>query len=116
MSVSYSQMQGPSGLLARRAAFRGNSLSAWIVKPDGYPPYSTGILSHEECVKYWDARERARATGQALYVVYSYVTPIAWDVGDEAAYCTPEKFSRTTSRGQGTVRAWINHNVRELVA
>ena len=48
------------------------------------------------------------AKGREMYVVYSYDTPIAWGLVDGPAYCTPQRFSVTTSKGQGYVRAWIN--------
>jgi hypothetical protein len=102
-------MTGPDGLLANRKPFQGNSMSAHTMQHDGYLPYSTGRLWHEEAEKFWETRERARAVRLPLYVVYSYVTPIAWAVEYEPAYCTPQSFSVTTSKGQNYVRAWINH-------
>jgi len=105
MKVSYRKMQGPDGLLAKRAEFTGNSMRAeW-----------TTMLPRAEWLNDSEYRTLrldwniAVERGEKMYVVYSYDTPIAWSIGDDVAYCTPQRFSRTTSKGQGYVRAWINH-------
>ena len=46
-----------------------------------------------------------------MYVVYSYDTPIAWAIKGKNAYCTTEKFSKTTSKGQSVVRQYIDYTL-----
>lgn len=103
--VSYRAMTGPDGLLSRRAAFTGNSLSAeWT---DTLP--HRGRLDDEEYDRLQDAFDAAHRKGGSMYVVYSYVTPIAWAMEDDPSYCVEQHFSVTTSKGQGYVRAWIDY-------
>ena len=107
--TSYRQMTGPDGLIANRSQFEGNSMYARWVGP-GYWPGS-GRLDAIEREALEDAVARSQDTGKRMYVVYSYATPVAWALDGEPAYCTPQRFSVTTSKGQNYVRAWINHYV-----
>ena len=112
MPATYREMTGPDGLIAHRAKFTGNSLSAsWHIGRNAELPYApgTGRLDPEEARAYTMACDLAERSNRRLYVVMSYWTPIAWAFEGEPAYCTPQRFSVTTSKGQGYVRAWINH-------
>ncbi len=110
MTVSYRDMKGPKGLLAQRAEFTGNSMRAeWT----SMCPRSARLNDTEYDLLYGEWLRSVRLE-QRMYVVYSYDTPIAWAIGDEPAYVVEEKFSVTTSKGQGYVRAWINRNVPNL--
>lgn len=47
----------------------------------------------------------------ADYVIYSYVTPIAWRLrGDGRWHVPAERYSVTTSKQQGKVRTALNYN------
>ena len=103
--ASYGDMTGPNGLLANRAPFQGNSLSAeWTT----FRP-AAGRLDDLEFSILAEDWYRACAANKRMYVVYSYSTPIAWALDGECAYCAEQKFSVTTSKGQTYVRAWINY-------
>ena len=104
-TATYRQMTGPDGLLANREPFRGHSMRAeWTsMRP------RAGYLDSAEFQRLCDDWTEAVASRRLMYVVYSYATPIAWAIAGEDAYCTPQRFSVTTSKGQGYVRAWINH-------
>jgi hypothetical protein len=105
-TATYRQMTGPNGLIANRKPFTGNSIRAeWT-----WSCPSAGRLDPEEHDRLRSDWGYACARELPLYVVYSYATPIAWAIGDDAAYCTPQRFSVTTSKGQGYIRAWINAN------
>lgn len=104
--VNYREMQGPTGYLAHRKAFDGHSsMSAeWTtMRP------RAGRLNDIEFDRLCMDWTRAVAASKRMYVVYSYVTPIAWAVDDEPAYVVGQRFSVTTSKGQSYVRAWINY-------
>lgn len=105
--VSYDAMTGEHGLLARRVAFVGNSLSARIVEPNTF--ISVGMLDDVEANLFHEWLQNIDREG---YVVFSYRTPIAWGYRDSEVYCTPQRFSVTTSKGQGYVRAWVNSLVK----
>lgn len=109
-TATYRQMTGPDGLIANRAEFDGNSIRAeWTsMCPSAgrLDPVEHDRL-HEDWLRSIDRCER-------MYVVYSYATPIAWAIGNAPAYCTPQRFSVTTSKGQGYVRAWIDTNATPL--
>lgn len=49
-------------------------------------------------------RDAARA---ATYVVWSYGTPIAWRDAAGQWTCPEVRYSATTSKHQGVVRAWV---------
>lgn len=48
--------------------------------------------------------EQKEQIDTSAYVVYSYVTPIAWQLPDGSLYLDEHKYSPTTSRTQGYVR------------
>lgn len=105
--ANYREMQGPNGHLAHRREFDGNSMNAeWITAGSGY---TTGRLNYMDKDALYTAIDRIRETGERMYVIYSYATPIAWAIEDEPAYIVGDRFSVTTSKGQGYVRAWIDH-------
>lgn len=57
-----------------------------------------------------DERQRLMAdVGEhgVTYVVWSYVTPIAWVKGDGEVYLVPQRFSRTTSRHQSVAACYL---------
>ena len=110
--VSYDQMTGHYGLLAKRKPFIGNSLSAeWTtMRP------ASGLLSESEFNQLeMDWRDSLDAC-KPMYVVYSYSTPVAWAIEGKPAHCVEQKFSVTTSKGQTYVRAWINAGVQDTVS
>ena len=111
-TATYRDMTGPNGLLANRHAFTGNSLRAeWTtMRP------AAGRLDPEEHDRLHNDWKWAVDLGLSMYVVYSYATPIAWAIEGKPAYCTPQRFSRTTSKGQGYVRAWINYEHCDTVS
>jgi hypothetical protein len=50
----------------------------------------------------------------ATYVVYSYGTPIAWRLRDDGWHVPAERYSVTTSKQQGRVRAALSYNGADL--
>lgn len=56
-----------------------------------------GELAGAERTKWWEDMR------SVTYVVFSYLTPIAWEV-DGKVYRVSQRFSRTTSKHQG--RLW----------
>jgi hypothetical protein len=110
MTVSYREMTGPNGLIANRAEFTGNSMRAeWTTML----PRAAWLNDVEYTALRLDWNT-AVDRGEKMYVVYSYDTPIAWSIGHEPAYVVDQRFSVTTSKGQGYVRAWINHRCPKL--
>lgn len=105
-NATYRDMTGPNGLLANRQEFVGNSIRAEWTTMCPVP----GRLDREEYRRLYQKWLWACDTGRKMYVVYSYATPIAWAIDGAYAYCTSQRFSVTTSKGQGYVRAWINHH------
>lgn len=105
-NATYRDMQGSNGLLANRLPFQGNSMKAeWTSFRPG-----AGRLCDDDfdmLVHHWN---RSIEKQVPLYVVYSYQTPIAWAMEGQPAYVVLDRFSVTTSKGQGYVRAWINYN------
>lgn len=51
--------------------------------------------------------EHRDAVRAATYVVYSYSTPIAWRNAAGQWTCPEVRYSATTSKHQGVVRAWV---------
>jgi hypothetical protein len=106
MTETYKNIAGETGKLAKRESFEGSSLrAAWTtMRP------ASGRLSEAEFqtlrLDWLDAIDASLP----MYVVYSYDTPIAWAMKGKNAYCTTEKFSKTTSKGQSVVRQWIDHS------
>lgn len=106
MTETYLNIAGETGKLAKREPFKGNSLRAeWTTMRA-----ASGLLSEAEFQTFEMDWQDAVDAAVPLYVVYSYDTPIAWAIEGQNAYCTPQKFSVTTSRGQSIVRQWIDHN------
>ena len=109
MTATYLNIAGETGKLAKREPFKGSSLRAeWTtMRPE------SGRLSEAEFqtleMDWLDAIDASLP----MYVVYSYETPIAWAIEGQNAYCTPQKFSVTTSRGQSIVRQWIDYSNQE---
>ena len=90
-----------SRYVSNRQDFKHGSCSA--VTYDGIAPISVGRLDPDERVAYMRMADYAERTHQAFYVVYSYVTPVAWAVGD-FVYHVEQRFSVTTSKQQGKFR------------
>lgn len=98
--VTYRQMSGPEGLLAHLTPFEGHSMRG--IKAEDWSGYWTGRLDAEESARFQADRERG-----LRYIVISYSTPIAWVCNDGTVYNVAQRFSVTTSKGQGYVRAWL---------
>lgn len=91
------QISGPNGLLANRTPFstangslRGESGSGYEVTPGRMGNRGSMIVPAD-----------------AVYVVWSYATPIAYVDANGYVYVTDERFSVTTSKQQGMARAWL---------
>jgi len=100
--ATYADISGPNGMLAARCTFIGSSMRA-IIGMDR----STGRMSewnaevfHSDCDKF-----------ESMYIVYSYMTPIAWGGAYEWCRMSSEFFSSTTSRHQELCRKWINYSL-----
>ena len=112
MKLSYKQIKEA---LADRKEFTGNSMSArYHWKGDFRPQH--GRLYEDEIVKLEQAWQAVDET-VGIYVVSSYATPIAWALTPLTkygmkitlpAYHVDQKFSVTTSKGQGYVKANID--------
>lgn len=119
-NATYREMTGPHGLIALNKSFTGNSLSARWLRPGEWP--GRGHLNAVEAQRLEFDYQTANDMGTGMYVVYSYATPIAWAIQNTRsfsplpAYCVEQRFSVTTSKGQGYVRAWINHRYESLPA
>lgn len=87
--------------LAKREAFKGNSL--WAQYVDTRRSLNVGMMPSEE-VRLLEADARAaHEQMESMYVVWSYNTPIAWAYGDTVR--VPDvKYSRTTSAQQTLAR------------
>jgi hypothetical protein len=77
----------------------------------GRQPVEGGLYLHEGRLEGADLAEFQRAKGWIDYVVLSYATPIAWHHRN-GWYVVSQKFSVTTSKHQGYVRAAISHEQR----
>lgn len=97
--ASYRQISGPQGYLVKLQSFKGNTMSA-----ENNPSYiPKGRLSNEwREILEWDYEHVG-----IQYVVWSYGTPIAWVRNDYLRQIPDDKYSVTTSRQQGYVRAWL---------
>ena len=91
---------GPDGLLARLVGFKGaGNLYAhrYNGQPDGTscpPPTSGGKFD-------------GTIPATAVYVVWSYQTPIAWVDADGTVTVPDQRYSVTTTQHQGQCRAWL---------
>lgn len=65
---------------------------------------SMGQLPHTYREDLYDARDAAERAGEAIYVVYSYGTPIGWHVDGQGWRVPDYKYSVTTSNHQGILR------------
>ena len=92
--------------IATRQEFTASALSG---KVEEYTPHS-GRLDNEEIVKLIDAFN----SGQGVYVVYSYGTPIAWHTS-EGWYVVEQKFSVTTSKHQNFTRRAIAESLEGAI-
>lgn len=92
--------------IATRQEFTASALSG---KVEEYAPHS-GRLDNEEIVKLIDAFN----SGQGVYVVYSYGTPIAWHTLD-GWYTVEQKFSVTTSKHQNFTRRAIAESLEGAI-
>ena len=121
MKLNYKDIQDE---LAARFPFKGNSMSARYHWHGDFKPQH-GLLCEEEIVKLEQAWQQV-SKFQGIYVVYSYDTPIAWALTPISPYgmksYTPahlvdQKFSTTTSKGQGYVRRNIDrYTINEVFA
>lgn len=114
--ASYAQIGGPNGMLARRASFTGNSMSAVWIPERALSPWGVGLLSDHDIKEYYKACDYTERGFCSLYIVRSYRTPIAWAHEGRTAYIVGAKFSSTTSRQQTLVRAWIDAHVVDTIA
>ena len=112
MKLNYKDIQDE---LAARFPFKGNSMSARYHWHGDFKPQH-GRLCEEEIVKLEQAWQSVTKF-QGLYVVSSYATPIAWAITPLTttsmriflpAHLVDQKFSVTTSKGQGYVKGNIN--------
>ena len=112
MTLNYRQIQEA---LANRQEFKGNSMSARYHWHGDFSPQH-GLLCEDEIVKLEKAWQSVTQS-QGLYVVSSYATPIAWAITPLTLYgmriflpahLVDQKFSVTTSKGQGYVRRNID--------
>lgn len=96
---------GPDGLLARMVGFKGaGSMYAhrYNGQPDGTsctPPASGGKM-HTYTIPV-----------TAVYVVWSFQTPIAWVDADGTVTIPPLRYSVTTTQHQGQCRTWLGYDV-----
>lgn len=84
-------------MLARRATFTTHGALSALPYAPGY----TGRLPAD-----WVARYRADAA-QAVCVVLSYATPIAWVLDDGDVVIPDVAYSLTTTRPQRLCRVWM---------
>lgn len=92
------------------AEFQGNSMRGTTTVPmttvTGYDGRlmevaDMGIMPRLRQPEFW------REVRDALYVVYSRETPIAWIKADGTMRCPDIKYSVTTTRQQNLCRAWL---------
>lgn len=91
---------GPEGLLARMVGFKGaGNLYAhrYNGQPDGTscPPPTSG------------GKFEGTIPATAVYVVWSFSTPIAWVDADGTVTVPDVRYSVTTTRHQGQCRVWL---------
>ena len=112
MTLNYRQIQEA---LANRQEFKGNSMSARYHWHGDFSPQH-GLLYEYEIVQLEQAWQSVTKF-QGLYVVSSYATPIAWAITPLTitsmriflpSHLVDQKFSVTTSKGQGYVRRNID--------
>lgn len=112
---SYSDQRsagGPNGLLARMVGFKRNGASMHAHRYNGQadgtnmaPPAGGGQMPRDLTVP-----------ATAIYVVWSYNTPIAW-VDEDGTVTVPDTYySVTTTMHQGKCRAWLGAAVQGTTA
>lgn len=89
MPSNYRQIPGK---IAAHEAFVGNSMRAEV---------SPGRVAQGQMPSNF------RVPEDATYVVFSYSTPIGWVEADGTKVVPDVRYSKTTSRQQNIVRAWM---------
>lgn len=106
---SYGDICLPDGHLANRRPFKGNTMSATIQRGRDtdldYLSHCGQLYRHPEIQR--QMREDADNGLHAVYVVWSYNTPIAYVRNDGVVVIPDVKYSRTTSRQQSYCRGWL---------
>lgn len=101
------QVRGPEGLLARCIPFKTNgNIFAHRYNQDpgtlsgytGAPPASRGELPPQY-----------KIPADAVYVVFSFETPIAWVQEDGTVTIPDVRYSNTTTVHQTACRAWLGY-------
>lgn len=93
---------GPDGLLARMVPFRGSS-SMHAHRYNGVP----GGTNYTPPTGGGDLPREILIPATAVYVVWSYSTPIAWVDADGTVTIPDVKYSVTTTMQQNKCRAWL---------
>jgi hypothetical protein len=95
--------RGAHHAIIRRWNFKASALSGRIVRPGDVYLSGYGHLPAEHIETFQADLRVSREYGREMFVVYSYVTPIGWAVGDNVTI--PDvKYSVTTSRHQSIAR------------
>jgi hypothetical protein len=99
---------GPDGLLATLTPFSsGGAMHAHRYNDADHnlsaPPASGGKMPREYTIP-----------ATAVYVVFSYVTPIAWVDADGTVTIPDTRYSPTTTQHQGQCRAWLGSKVEGI--
>jgi len=101
--ISQREAAGPNGALANGRDFTASALKGERI-PEGFPLYrDSGRMPREDAELF---RTHARA-GRLAYVVSSYATPIGYVLTDGTRIIPDARYSVTTSKHQGYVRAWL---------
>lgn len=98
-NANYRTISGPTGLLANLQPFEGNSMHAHR--------YNDPSNSVPPPANRWGSQYDGIVPATAVYVVWSYVTPIAWVDADGTVIVPDQRYSVTTSKQQGYCRAWL---------
>jgi hypothetical protein len=109
-NVPYSKIKGPFGRLARLEPFdHGGTMSA---DTNGSAPMGLGYVTPagREPADVKEAFRKDRDEVGLIYVVWSYGTVIAWVTTGGNIVIPDAKYSVTTSKQQGMVRAWLGHD------
>lgn len=113
--VNVDGVAGLRGLLAAQREFNRDGATMTGRKVTGTWPSNRDGVSTDQLPQRWSAGslEKALAAGHVRYIVYSYRTPIAWLIewpnGLLTYWVQPDvKYSPTTSKHQGRVRAAVS--------
>lgn len=100
-----------------RAGIRGAARANLVRALENHFPFVTsgalrGFIAYGDFSTLGALNDEWRATafadeGDVAYVVMSYATPIAWVLEDGTVRVVDQKFSVTTTRHQGFVRAYL---------